>query len=339
MTDATTGASVERRVERFRHVFGAIEQEVGRVIVGQRGVLRKILTALFAGGHVLLESVPGLGKTLMAKSLSEALALTAKRIQFTPDLMPSDIVGTQVLSEGADGRRSFEFKPGPVFTNILLADEINRATPKTQSAVLEAMEEQQVTVFGETHRLTQPFLVVATQNPVEIEGTYPLPEAQLDRFLLKLVIDSPTADEVSEILDRTTTEARHTVGRVLASDSAAGDIAEMQHLVREVLLAPPLAAYVARLVEAATPGNSRTPVPEVPQYLRYGPSPRGAQALTLGAKVNALLDGRVNVGFADIADVAHPALRHRCLLNFQAEAEGITADQIIDALLRQVPRQ
>ena len=339
MTDATTGPSVERRVERFRHVFTAIEQEVGRVIVGQRGVLRKILTALFAGGHVLLESVPGLGKTLMAKSLSEALALTAKRIQFTPDLMPSDIVGTQVLSEGADGRRSFEFKPGPVFTNILLADEINRATPKTQSAVLEAMEEQQVTVFGETHRLAPPFLVVATQNPVEIEGTYPLPEAQLDRFLLKLVIDSPTADELSEILDRTTTKTRHTVGQVLASDSAAGDIAEMQHLVREVLLAPPLAAYVARLVEAATPGNSRTPVPEVPQYLRYGPSPRGAQALALGAKVNALLDGRVNVGFADIADVAYPALRHRCLLNFQAEAEGITADQIIDALLRQVPRQ
>ena len=339
MTDATTGPSVERRVERFCHVFTAIEQEVGRVIVGQRSVLRKILTALFAGGHVLLESVPGLGKTLMAKSLSEALALTAKRIQFTPDLMPSDIVGTQVLSEGADGRRSFEFKPGPVFTNILLADEINRATPKTQSAVLEAMEEQQVTVFGETHRLAPPFLVVATQNPVEIEGTYPLPEAQLDRFLLKLVIDSPRADELSEILDRTTTKTRHTVGQVLASDSAAGDIAEMQHLIREVLLAPPLAAYVARLVEAATPGNSRTPVPEVPQYLRYGPSPRGAQALALGAKVNALLDGRVNVGFADIADVAYPALRHRCLLNFQAEAEGITADQIIDALLRQVPRQ
>ena len=339
MTDAPTGPSVEQRVERFRDVFTAIEQEVGRVIVGQRGVLRRILTALFAGGHVLLESVPGLGKTLMAKSLSQALALTAKRIQFTPDLMPSDIVGTQVLSEGTDGQRSFAFKPGPVFTNILLADEINRATPKTQSAVLEAMEERQVTVFGETHRLAPPFLVVATQNPVEIEGTYPLPEAQLDRFLFKLVIDSPTADELGEILDRTTTEARHTAGPVLTPDSAAGDIADMQNLVREVLLAPPLAAYVARLVEAATPGNPRTPVAEVPRYLRYGPSPRGAQALALGAKVNALLDGRVNVSFDDIADVAHSALRHRCLLNFQAEAEGIAADRIIDALLRQIPKQ
>ncbi len=339
MTDSPTGPSVEQRVERFRHVFTAIEQEVGRVIVGQRDVLRKILAALFAGGHVLLESVPGLGKTLMAKSLSQALALTAKRIQFTPDLMPSDIVGTQVLSEGTDGQRSFAFKPGPVFTNILLADEINRATPKTQSAVLEAMEELQVTVFGETHRLAPPFLVVATQNPVEIEGTYPLPEAQLDRFLFKLVIDSPTADELGEILDRTTTEARHTAGPVLAPDSAAGDIADMQNLVREVLLAPPLAAYVARLVEAATPGNPRTPVAEVPRYLRYGPSPRGAQALALGAKVNALLDGRVNVSFDDIADVAHSALRHRCLLNFQAEAEGIAADRIIDALLRQIPKQ
>ena len=339
MTDAPTGPSVEQRVERFRDVFTAIEREVGRVIVGQRDVLRKILTALFAGGHVLLESVPGLGKTLMAKSLSEALALTAKRIQFTPDLMPSDIVGTQILSEGTDGQRSFAFKPGPVFTNILLADEINRATPKTQSAVLEAMEERQVTVFGETHRLAPPFLVVATQNPVEIEGTYPLPEAQLDRFLFKLVIDSPTADELGEILDRTTTEARHTAGPVLVPDSAAGDIADMQNLVREVLLAPPLATYVARLVEAATPGNPRTPVAEVPRYLRYGPSPRGAQALALGAKVNALLDGRVNVSFDDIADVAHPALRHRCLLNFQAEAEGIAADRIIDALLRQIPKQ
>ena len=339
MTDLPTGPSVEQRVERFRHVFTAIEQEVGRVIVGQHGVLRKILTAMFAGGHVLLESVPGLGKTLMAKSLSQALALTAKRIQFTPDLMPSDIVGTQVLSEGADGQRSFAFKPGPVFTNILLADEINRATPKTQSAVLEAMEERQVTVFGETHRLAPPFLVVATQNPVEIEGTYPLPEAQLDRFLFKLVIDSPTADELGEILDRTTTDVRHTAGPVLTPDSAAGDIADMQNLVREVLLAPPLAAYVARLVEAATPGNPRPPVTEVPRYLRYGPSPRGAQALALGAKVNALLNGRVNVSFADIADVAHPALRHRCLLNFQAEAEGIVADRIIDALLQQIPKQ
>lgn len=332
-------SSPEKRVEHFRHIFATIEEEVGQLIVGQRSILRKILTAFFAGGHVLIESVPGLGKTLMAKSLSQSLALSAKRIQFTPDLMPSDIVGTQVLSEGADGKRYFEFKPGPVFANIVLADEINRATPKTQSAVLEAMEEQQVTVFGETHTLTPPFLVVATQNPVEIEGTYPLPEAQLDRFLLKLVIESPSADEVAEILERTTKETQYRINPVLSADTAPAVIAEMQNLVREVLLAPPLSLYIARLIEAATPSNPNSPVPEVAHYLRYGPSPRGAQALTLGAKVNALLDGRVHVSFEDITDVALSALRHRCLLNFQAEAEGISADQIIELLLKQVPKE
>ena len=339
MAASPSQVSSEKRVEHFRHIFATIEEEISQLIVGQRSILRKILTAFFAGGHVLIESVPGLGKTLMAKSLSQSLALSAKRIQFTPDLMPSDIVGTQVLSEGDDGRRYFEFKPGPVFANIVLADEINRATPKTQSAVLEAMEEQQVTVFGETHVLTPPFLVLATQNPVEIEGTYPLPEAQLDRFLLKLIIDSPTADELSEILERTTKETQYTIKPVLGEDSAPGVIAEMQNLVREVLLAPPLSHYIARLIEAATPSNPNSPVPEVTQYLRYGPSPRGAQALTLGAKVNALLDGRVNVSFEDITDVAPSALRHRCLLNFQAEAEGISADQIIDILLKQVRRK
>ena len=240
MPASSSPLSSEQRVEHFRHIFATIEEEVGQVIVGQRSILRKILTAFFAGGHVLIESVPGLGKTLMAKSLSQALALSAKRIQFTPDLMPSDIVGTQVLSEGADGRRYFEFKPGPVFANIVLADEINRATPKTQSAVLEAMEEEQVTVFGETHTLTPPFLVAATQNPVEIEGTYPLPEAQLDRFLLKLVIESPSANEVAEILERTTKETQYRINPVLSAETAPAVIAEMQNLVREVLLAPPL---------------------------------------------------------------------------------------------------
>ncbi len=331
--------SPERRVENFRQLFTTIEEEIGQVIVGQYGVVRKILTAFFAGGHVLIESVPGLGKTLMAKSLSQALGLISKRIQFTPDLMPSDIVGTQVLSEGEDGRRYFEFKPGPVFANILLADEINRATPKTQSALLEAMEEQQVSVFGETHILTPPFLVLATQNPIEIEGTYPLPEAQLDRFLLKLVIHSPTADELTEILARTTTEAQYTIAPVLSADSAQSVVAEMQDLVREVLLAPPLSRYIARLIEAATPGNTNSPIPEVAQYLRYGPSPRGAQALALGAKVNALLDGRVHVSFEDVTDVALTALRHRCLLNFQAEAENISPDQIIELLLKKVAKK
>jgi len=328
----------EERVKEFRRLFTAIEEEVGRVIVGHRAVVRKVLTAFFAGGHVLLEGVPGLGKTLMVKSLGQALGLSFKRIQFTPDLMPSDIVGTQVLSEGA-GERHFEFKRGPVFANIVLADEVNRATPKTQSAVLEAMEEQQVTVFGETYRLESPFFVLATQNPIEIEGTYPLPEAQLDRFLFKLIVRSPSSVELSEILARTTADMRYQIRPMLLADQAQALVEELKTLVRQVLLAPPLSSYVARLIAAATPGDDQSPVPEVTQYFRYGPGPRGAQAITLGAKVNALLDGRVNVSFDDITDVALPALRHRCLLNFQAEAENVGADQILAVLLKKVARR
>ncbi len=328
----------EERVKEFRRLFTAIEEEVGRVIVGHRDVVRKVLTAFFAGGHVLLEGVPGLGKTLMVKSLGQALGLSFKRIQFTPDLMPSDIVGTQVLSEGA-GERHFEFKRGPVFANIVLADEVNRATPKTQSAVLEAMEEQQVTVFGETYRLESPFFVLATQNPIEIEGTYPLPEAQLDRFLFKLIVRSPSSVELSEILARTTADMRYQIRPMLLADQAQALVEEMKTLVRQVLLAPPLSSYVARLIAAATPGDDQSPMPEVTQYFRYGPGPRGAQAITLGAKVNALLDGRVNVSFDDITDVTLPALRHRCLLNFQAEAENVGADQILAMLLKKVPKR
>ena len=328
----------EERVKEFRRLFTAIEEEVGRVIVGHRDVVRKVLTAFFAGGHVLLEGVPGLGKTLMVKSLGQALGLSFKRIQFTPDLMPSDIVGTQVLSEGA-GERHFEFKRGPVFANIVLADEVNRATPKTQSAVLEAMEEQQVTVFGETYRLESPFFVLATQNPIEIEGTYPLPEAQLDRFLFKLIVRSPSSVELSEILARTTADMRYQIRPMLLADQAQALVEELKTLVRQVLLAPPLSSYVARLIAAATPGDDQSPVPEVTQYFRYGPGPRGAQAITLGAKVNALLDGRVNVSFDDITDVALPALRHRCLLNFQAEAENVGADQILAVLLKKVAKR
>ena len=308
------------------------------MIVGHRDVVRKVLTAFFAGGHVLLEGVPGLGKTLIVKSLGQALGLSFKRIQFTPDLMPSDIVGTQVLSEGA-GERHFEFKRGPVFANIVLADEVNRATPKTQSAVLEAMEEQQVTVFGETYRLESPFFVLATQNPIEIEGTYPLPEAQLDRFLFKLIVRSPSSVELSEILARTTADMRYQIRPMLLADQAQALVEEMKTLVRQVLLAPPLSSYVARLIAAATPGDDQSPVPEVTQYFRYGPGPRGAQAITLGAKVNALLDGRVNVSFDDITDVTLPALRHRCLLNFQAEAENVGADQILAVLLKKVAKR
>jgi MoxR-like ATPase len=328
----------EERVREFRRLFTAIEEEVGRVIVGHRDVMRKVLTSFFAGGHVLLEGVPGLGKTLMVKSLSQAVGLSFKRIQFTPDLMPSDIVGTQVLSEGA-GERHFEFKRGPVFANIVLADEVNRATPKTQSAILEAMEEQQVTVFGETYRLESPFFVLATQNPIEIEGTYPLPEAQLDRFLFKLIMRSPSSVELTEILARTTVDTRYQIRPMLLADQAHTLVEELKTLVRQVLLAPPLSSYVARLIAAATPGNDQSPVPEVTQYFRYGPGPRGAQAITLGAKVNALLDGRVNVSFDDITDVTLPALRHRCLLNFQAEAENVSADQILAVLLKKVAKR
>jgi MoxR-like ATPase len=272
------------------------------------------------------------------KSLSQAVTLGAKRIQFTPDLMPSDIVGTEILSE-SDGERYFEFKPGPVFTHIVLADEVNRATPKTQSAILEAMEEHQVSVFGQTHRLPPPFFVMATQNPIEIEGTYPLPEAQLDRFLFKLIIHSPNTLELTEILNRTTTEQHYEVRALLDSEEqAAAQVEQLKGLVREVLLAPPLNHYIARLIASATPGNAEA-LPEINQYLRYGPSPRGAQAITLGAKVNALLDKRVNVSYEDIADVALPALRHRCLLNFQAEAEGIHADSLVEMLLQKVDTQ
>src|SRR3989441_4537696 len=328
----------EERVKEFRRLFTAIEEEVGRVIVGHRDVVRKVLTAFFAGGHVLLEGVPGLGKTLMVKSLGQALGLSFKRIQFTPDLMPSDIVGTQVLSEGA-GERHFEFKRGPVFANIALADEVNRATPKTQSAGLEAMEEHQGTVFGETDRLESPFVVLATQRPIEIEGTYPLPDAQLDRFLFKLIVRSPSSVELSEILARTTADMRYQIRPMLLTDQAQALVEELKTLVRQVLLAPPLSSYVARLIAAATPGDDQSPVPEVTQYFRYGPGPRGAQAITLGAKVNALLDGRVNVSFDDITDVTLPALRHRCLLNFQAEAENVGADQILAVLLKKVARR
>jgi MoxR-like ATPase len=327
----------EERIREFIRVFHAIEEEVSRVIVGQRDIVRKVLTSFFAGGHVLLEGAPGLGKTLMVKTFSRALGLNFKRIQFTPDLMPSDIIGTQVLSEGV-GERRFEFKPGPIFANIILADEVNRATPKTQSALLEAMEEQQVSVFGETYRLESPFFVLATQNPIEIEGTYPLPEAQLDRFLFKLLVRPPNAVELTEILARTTSESHYEVKAILPSARARAMVEDMKALVRQVVLAPPVGAYVAQLIAAATPGDERA-WPEVSQYLRYGPGPRGAQALTLGAKVNALLDGRANVSFADIADVALPALRHRCLLNFQAEAEDVNADQILLGLLKTVPKR
>jgi MoxR-like ATPase len=324
--------------EQFQGVFKRLEAEVRKMIVGHDDVIRKVLIAFFAGGHVLLEGVPGLGKTLLVKSLSHALGVSFKRIQFTPDLMPSDIVGTEVLTE-ASGRREFQFKKGPIFAHVVLADEINRATPKTQSAVLEAMEERQVTVFGESHLLESPFIVLATQNPIELEGTYPLPEAQLDRFFFKLMVVPPSPAELREILKRTTGTESGDSETVLPSDSGQL-LNEMQQLLRQVLIAPPIEDYVVRIVHATQPGtsNGNASASPVKQYLRFGSSPRGAQAIILGAKGNALADGRVHVSYEDVEKVIYPALRHRIILNFQAEAENVNTDQILAEVIKQVPR-
>ena len=324
--------------EQFLETFKRLESEVGKVIVGHDDVIRKVLVAFFAGGHILLEGVPGLGKTLLVKSLSHALGMTFKRIQFTPDLMPSDIVGTEVLAE-ANGRREFQFKKGPIFAHIVLADEINRATPKTQSAVLEAMEEKQVTVFGESHILESPFMVLATQNPIELEGTYPLPEAQLDRFFFKLLVAPPAPDELHEILKRTTGTTTSECDTVFADDNGR-QINEMKQLLRQVMIAPPIEDYVVRLVHATQP-NAQTngaANASVKQFIRFGSSPRGAQSVILGAKGNALVEGRVHVSYEDVEKVAAPALRHRIILNFQAEAENVTADQILAEVMKQVRR-
>ena len=324
--------------EQFQETFRRLQAEVQRVIVGHEDLIRKVLIAFFAGGHVLLEGVPGLGKTLLVKSLSHALGMSFKRIQFTPDLMPSDIVGTEVLTENI-GRREFQFKKGPIFAHVVLADEINRATPKTQSAVLEAMEERQVTVFGESHVLDSPFMVLATQNPIELEGTYPLPEAQLDRFFFKLLVTSPTTVELREILKRTTGAESGDATKVLPEDGGKL-VNEMNQLLRQVMIAPPIEDYVVRLVHA-TQTDSQNGGPSnisVKQYIRFGSSPRGAQSVILGAKGNALIEGRVHVSYADIEKTIYPALRHRIILNFQAEAENVTADQVIAEIIKHVPK-
>ncbi len=325
--------------EKFKEIFASLEGQVSKVIVGHDDVIRKILIAFLAGGHVLLEGVPGLGKTLLVKSLSHALGISFKRIQFTPDLMPSDIVGTQVLAE-SNGRREFQFKKGPIFAHVVLADEINRATPKTQSAVLEAMEEKQVTVFGESHPLESPFMVLATQNPIELEGTYPLPEAQLDRFFFKLLVLPPTPPELAEILKRTTGAEMAQIDKVLPAN-ASQVINEMKQLLRQVLIAPPIEDYVVRLVHATQPqaqSGAVTAPSAVKQYLRFGASPRGAQSVILGAKGFALAEGRVHVSYEDVEKMLYPALRHRLILNFQAEAENVTSDQIIAEVIKQVTR-
>jgi MoxR-like ATPase len=310
--------------EEFRQIATRIEAEVGKYIVGQQEVVRHTLICLVAGGHALLEGVPGLGKTMLVRTLARVLDLEFARIQFTPDLMPADIVGTDILEEAEDGRREFRFQPGPVFTNLLLADEINRATPKTQSALLEAMQERTVTVANRSYPLDPPFLVLATQNPIEMEGTYPLPEAQVDRFLFKINVAYPSTGELVEILNRTTGEAEPEVEVV--ADGAA--VLGMGALARQVPVASPVADYAARLTMATHPEAEDAP-DVVRQYVRYGASPRGAQALILGGKVTALLAGRYNVALDDLRTVAPAALRHRILLNFEGQAEGVSTDDVV----------
>jgi MoxR-like ATPase len=325
--------TTEQNIQAFAEAHSALRAEIGKVIVGQKEIVEGTLIAIFAGGHILLEGVPGLGKTLLVRTLSEALDLSFNRIQFTPDLMPADILGTNLVMEGPDGRRQFHFQHGPIFAHIVLADEINRATPKTQSALLEAMQEKQVTAGGEIRKLEEPFFVLATQNPIDQEGTYPLPEAQLDRFFFKLLVGYPDAGELTEVLNRTTATAKAEVNKVLAGEA----LRELQRLVREVPVASHVKDYAVRLVLATHP-KTETAAPVASQYLRFGSSPRGAQTLLLAGKVRALAEGRFNVSFEDIETVAAPALRHRLILNFEAEAEGITTEHIIAQVLQHVPK-
>ena len=310
----------------------SLETELGRLIVGQKELLRDTVIALIGGGHILLEGVPGLGKTMLVRSLGQALDLTFSRIQFTPDLMPADIVGTNIIREDS-GRREFEYQPGPIFASLVLADEVNRATPKTQSALLEAMQERTVTVGNETRALPVPFFVLATQNPIELEGTYPLPEAQLDRFFFKAIVPFPSETELLEI-------ARRTTGATTPELHAIGDaesIIAAQRVAREVPIAEHVLRYAGRLIIATHP--NRTELDSVRKYVRYGASPRGLQTLVLAGKVRALLEGRYNVAFEDLAAVARPALRHRVFLQFEAEADGVTTDQIIDEVLERTTKE
>jgi MoxR-like ATPase len=314
--------------ERFRELADKIETELGKMMVGQREVIRFTLTALIAGGHVLIEGVPGLGKTVLVRSLGRALHLDFARVQFTPDLMPADITGTQIISEDDSGRRRFQFQAGPLFTNLLLADEINRATPKTQSALLEAMQERQVTAGDKTRPLPHPFFVMATQNPIELEGTYPLPEAQLDRFFFKLIVPFPDAAELAEIARRTTGTDEPDLHPVAGAD----DLKAMSWLAREVPIAEHVMDHAVALVLATHPDRDGAP-DEVRRYVRWGASPRALQTLVLSGRIRALLAGRFNVAFEDLHAVALPAFRHRIFLNFEADAEGVGADVIVNAVL------
>jgi len=324
---------VKERADEFRRVYKAVKSEIQKVIVGHEDVIDGVLFCLFAGGHALLEGVPGLGKTYLVRSLAQALSLEFSRIQFTPDLMPADIIGTNIVVESEGGRRAFEFRAGPVFANIILADEVNRATPKTQSALLEAMQEHTVTSGQKTYKLDEPFLVMATQNPIEMEGTYPLPEAQLDRFLAKLNVEYSGREEMITILERTTQGIE-----VTPEPAADGKtIMALRAFAHSVVAATHVKDYAVRVVLATHPGGPYA-TEMANRYVRYGASPRGSQALMLFGKVRALLAGRFNVAFEDVATSALACLRHRIILNFEGEAEGISADLVIKDVLAKVPK-
>jgi MoxR-like ATPase len=319
-------------VERFQKDIGKLREEVGKVIVGNRDAVDGVLTCMLAGSHALLEGVPGLGKTLLVRTIADAVNLEFARIQFTPDLMPADILGTTVIEEGDGGHRSFSFRKGPVFANIVLADEINRATPKTQSAMLEAMQEHRVTIGNTTHTLQEPYFVLATQNPLESEGTYPLPEAQLDRFFFKLHVDFPDREELHAILERTTGEEQPKASAVLQRER----IIEMQRLAREVPVTRSVQDYAVRLIQATHPDNPDAPA-DVKRFVNFGSSPRGAQAVLLASKIAALYDGRFAPSIDDVKQNALNALRHRVLLNFEGEAEGVKSDALISKILEKLP--
>ncbi|TWU19524.1 Holliday junction ATP-dependent DNA helicase RuvB [Allorhodopirellula heiligendammensis] len=322
---------LKQQLDDFRRDFHLLKSEISKVIVGQNEILDDMLISLIAGGHVLLEGVPGLGKTLTVRTLADALHLEFHRIQFTPDLMPADLIGTQVIVESADGRKGFEFQRGPLFANVLLADEINRATPKTQSALLEAMQEHSVTVAGTTHRLAEPFFVMATQNPLEMEGTYPLPEAQLDRFFCKLLVKYPSVHDLESILDRTTESLQTQAQAVMTGER----ILEMSALSRLIPIAADVRRYGIAMVVATHPDHELA-AESTKKYVRYGASPRGLQSLILGAKIRAILDNRYHVAREDLREMATPVLRHRLILNFEGQAEGISADDVISKIIADV---
>jgi MoxR-like ATPase len=328
----TVTDETKHQLEQFRSDFALLKSEISKVIVGQSEILDDTILALVAGGHVLLEGVPGLGKTLTVRTLADALDLGFSRIQFTPDLMPADLIGTNMVIESDDGQKIFQFQKGPLFANVLLADEINRATPKTQSALLEAMQEHSVTVGGTTHILDEPFFVLATQNPLEMEGTYPLPEAQLDRFFCKLLVKYPSAKEIETILDRTTESQDNRASAVLNGER----VLEMSRIARSIPISDEVRRYGIALVLATHPDHELVAEP-TKKYVRFGASPRGIQALILGAKIRAILDERFHVAREDLRAMAKPVLRHRLILNFEGQAEGISTDDVIDKILEVVP--